>query len=839
MKKLLRRISSVGLSPRPAVSPFNLTIEQLVARDKEASSPNSNEEQRKDKASSSNGDMDASSSSSSNKENIPIILQQFVRFLSSSVALETEGLFRTAGSVKLIREMREEIDRTQTLDFASIEPFNIPSAAAVFKQWLRDIPDGLIPKKYFQPMLDAGSSPQKIKEVLLSMPRANYCSLDYLLKYLMTVASKSQVNRMSVQNLVIVFAPNIFRCPSAPSGPSKGSPEKYLVESMQITKSMVVIMDHYHDLFEEGLRRSSSDYFDEDDYGDSRKDFSNKMQSRKSTSDAGRKAEGEESADVGAYRRKFSSEAVLGIHSRKSTEASWAGHSTDRSSGDSSLMASPTLSQRKLLNATVSETVQSMLFLDAQRKENHNVTKDASEEVIRPSTVVKSRGRSMSLALTPSSYADIRGAQQSMLDELKAFVSPESISPPTHTTLPRSNTPKTDTPKSCQLSKSVFIPLKPPAPATAAALPAAKDQIILKSVTKDRPKPPGRRPSVNAPNPTLQKPPSNSERSSPASTSTPNPPSLDRKQISKSAAELSGPTSEPLSPLQETLRASPPIERPAASHPDPDSMLSGKKKRWSTSAMVESKWSMEMSPKFGATESAKRIISNSLDAISRKKSPGGIEMIPGRVSPPGNRKRLLDEKKNSGEGEPKPGRGVQNILKAFRPSPIVTSKEVLERGTKSFLHQEPKPDKFDGLRGLHSSKREISSPMELKASPSKTSLDDTDRPQFHPPPPPRFNPLEASPTTTRRDNLFDATDKISTLSPTRPSAPNTPNTTNYQALSPITPLGLLESPGTPGTPSLRRLLFSRENAGKAGDEDGGEDIAIVQRFRSEEIGKER
>jgi hypothetical protein len=54
---------------------------------------------------------------------------------------------------------------------------------------------------------------------------------------------------MGIQNLVIVFAPNVFRCPSAPYGSNKGNPEKHLVESMQVTKCLATILENFAEIF--------------------------------------------------------------------------------------------------------------------------------------------------------------------------------------------------------------------------------------------------------------------------------------------------------------------------------------------------------------------------------------------------------------------------------------------------------------------------------------------------------------------------------------------------------------------------------------------------------------
>ncbi|KAJ3209776.1 hypothetical protein HDU82_000138 [Entophlyctis luteolus] len=143
--------------------------------------------------------------------------------------------------------------RSGQFDFTNLDQSDaVHIVASVFKQWIRDLPDGVIPKKYFQPFADCTGIPGKLQAVIKSLPVVNREVLEYILRFLLKVVSYSSKNLMSVQNLVIVFAPNLFLCPSAPNPPMSpnGNPEKFLVESMQVTKILASIFDHFHEIFE-------------------------------------------------------------------------------------------------------------------------------------------------------------------------------------------------------------------------------------------------------------------------------------------------------------------------------------------------------------------------------------------------------------------------------------------------------------------------------------------------------------------------------------------------------------------------------------------------------------
>jgi D-serine dehydratase len=54
-----------------------------------------------------------------------------------------------------------------------------------------------------------------IKTMVQQLPKAHYVVLEYLMKHLVRVSSRSNVNKMEPSNLAIVFGPSIIRKPES------------------------------------------------------------------------------------------------------------------------------------------------------------------------------------------------------------------------------------------------------------------------------------------------------------------------------------------------------------------------------------------------------------------------------------------------------------------------------------------------------------------------------------------------------------------------------------------------------------------------------------------------
>ncbi|XP_071106222.1 rho GTPase-activating protein 24-like isoform X2 [Haliotis cracherodii] len=153
---------------------------------------------------------------------IPAIIEKCVEFLYAN-GLEVEGIFRLPGRTSLIRELKEKFDCAEAVSFDMLQP-DVNSVASLLKLYFRELPESIIPCKLYQRymnhalrFIDAKNEETQDKCVaelqgaMPDMPKDNYCILKYLCKFLHDIGEKSDINKMTVNNLATVFGPNIIR----------------------------------------------------------------------------------------------------------------------------------------------------------------------------------------------------------------------------------------------------------------------------------------------------------------------------------------------------------------------------------------------------------------------------------------------------------------------------------------------------------------------------------------------------------------------------------------------------------------------------------------------------
>ena len=94
---------------------------------------------------------------------------------------------------------------------------NVPSAldvGSLLKQWLRELPEPLIPHKFHETFLKccklSDQNDLKIEAIItasLLLPPLHSASLTILMRFLSDVAKASQENKMNAKNLAIIFMP--------------------------------------------------------------------------------------------------------------------------------------------------------------------------------------------------------------------------------------------------------------------------------------------------------------------------------------------------------------------------------------------------------------------------------------------------------------------------------------------------------------------------------------------------------------------------------------------------------------------------------------------------------
>ncbi|XP_046492740.1 rho GTPase-activating protein 20 isoform X3 [Neodiprion pinetum] len=137
----------------------------------------------------------------------------------------TQGIFRKSANVRIVRELRDQIESTG--DPSCLEDAPVIAVAALLKDFLRSLPDPLLTSHLFplwMASLDTANSVQTIKSILDRLPKANYTLLSHLICVLHHVARRSKHNLMCASNLGVCCGPSLLWSPSPSVNQSRAIP---------------------------------------------------------------------------------------------------------------------------------------------------------------------------------------------------------------------------------------------------------------------------------------------------------------------------------------------------------------------------------------------------------------------------------------------------------------------------------------------------------------------------------------------------------------------------------------------------------------------------------------
>ncbi|XP_043084970.1 protein FAM13A isoform X3 [Puntigrus tetrazona] len=155
------------------------------------------------------------------KDGVPVVVRSMVQYLEKH-GLLLEGLFRVNGSVRAVDHLRRRFDGGEEVDLH--QDADVCAVASLLKQFLRDLPEGLIHPSVHSPLVQLyqesgeGDFCKDLRELLLQLPDIHYSLLQYLCHFLSQVEREHAHNRMTATNLATVFGPNVFHVSSGFDG---------------------------------------------------------------------------------------------------------------------------------------------------------------------------------------------------------------------------------------------------------------------------------------------------------------------------------------------------------------------------------------------------------------------------------------------------------------------------------------------------------------------------------------------------------------------------------------------------------------------------------------------
>ncbi|XP_049612163.2 rho GTPase-activating protein 18 isoform X4 [Syngnathus scovelli] len=146
---------------------------------------------------------------------VPFILQRLISHIQEE-GLDTEGLLRIPGAAARVKSLRRELECRFYDGTFPWQQLKQHDAASLLKLFIRELPHPLLTVQYLQAFIAVNELPTKKQQLqalnllVLLLPEANRDSLKALVEFFQRVVEHQAENKMSLNNVSVVMAPNIF-----------------------------------------------------------------------------------------------------------------------------------------------------------------------------------------------------------------------------------------------------------------------------------------------------------------------------------------------------------------------------------------------------------------------------------------------------------------------------------------------------------------------------------------------------------------------------------------------------------------------------------------------------
>ncbi|XP_058871509.1 rho GTPase-activating protein 28-like isoform X2 [Acipenser ruthenus] len=157
---------------------------------------------------------------------VPLIFKKLLSKLEQT-GLQTEGILRVPGSASRVKNLRQELEAKFYEDTFDWEQVRHNDAAGLLKMFIRELPYPLLTVEYL-PAFNAveNISPSKLQLqalhlLIMLLPEPNRDTLKAFLEFLSKVVANEEKNRMSLWNVSMIAAPNLFMCKGKTANPQE------------------------------------------------------------------------------------------------------------------------------------------------------------------------------------------------------------------------------------------------------------------------------------------------------------------------------------------------------------------------------------------------------------------------------------------------------------------------------------------------------------------------------------------------------------------------------------------------------------------------------------------
>ncbi|XP_072567433.1 rho GTPase-activating protein 28 isoform X2 [Paramormyrops kingsleyae] len=146
---------------------------------------------------------------------VPLVFKKLLSKLEQT-GLQTEGILRVPGSASRVKHLRQELEAKFYEDQFDWEQVRHNDAAGLLKMFIRELPSPLLTQQHLPAFLAVQNIAtyrnqiQALHLLIMLLPEANRDTLKALLEFLRKVVAHEEENRMSLWNVSMIVAPNLF-----------------------------------------------------------------------------------------------------------------------------------------------------------------------------------------------------------------------------------------------------------------------------------------------------------------------------------------------------------------------------------------------------------------------------------------------------------------------------------------------------------------------------------------------------------------------------------------------------------------------------------------------------
>ncbi|KAJ7338701.1 hypothetical protein JRQ81_012603 [Phrynocephalus forsythii] len=149
---------------------------------------------------------------------VPLIFQKLLLKLEET-GLETEGILRVPGSASRVKSLRQEIEAKFDEGIFDWDQVRNNDAAGLLKMFIRELPSPLFTMEYLPAFITLVEKIASVKLqlqalhlLIMLLPDASRDAAKAFLQFLKKVVANERKNKMTLWNVSMIVAPNLFIC---------------------------------------------------------------------------------------------------------------------------------------------------------------------------------------------------------------------------------------------------------------------------------------------------------------------------------------------------------------------------------------------------------------------------------------------------------------------------------------------------------------------------------------------------------------------------------------------------------------------------------------------------